>query len=57
MSSIDQIIEIYKRDVDRTLIDACLTRTVEERIRALEDFESFLTELRREVAKKRDSLP
>lgn len=42
MSSIDEIIEIYKRDVDRTLIDACLKRTVEERIQALEDFEVFL---------------
>lgn len=56
MSSIDEIIEIYKRDVDRTLIDACLKRTVEERIQALEDFEVFLAELRTQVARQRDAL-
>jgi hypothetical protein len=56
MSSIDEIIDIYKRDADRTLIDACLQRTVEERIRSLEDFEGFLTELRRQVVKQRDAV-
>jgi len=30
MNSIDAIIELYKRDVDVTLIDAALARTVEE---------------------------
>lgn len=50
MSSFDDIIDLYKRDVDRTLVDASLARTVEERIRALEDFEAFLEELRTQVA-------
>jgi len=44
-NSIDDIIEVYKRDVDLTLIDECLRRTVEERIRALEEFEQFHEEL------------
>jgi len=54
MSSIDEIIEIYKRDVDKTLIDACLQRTVEERIQALEDFQDFLGELRTQMIRQRD---
>jgi hypothetical protein len=29
--------ELYKRDVDLTLIDECLKRTVEERLIALQD--------------------
>jgi len=56
MSSIDEIIERYKRDVDRTLIDESLRRTVEERIRALEEFERFREELREAVERKRDAL-
>jgi hypothetical protein len=46
MNSIDEIIEMYKKDVDLTLIDAALKRSVEERIRALEEFERFREELR-----------
>ena len=45
MSSIDEIIELYKRDVDMTLIEECLKRTVEERIVALEEFDRFREEL------------
>ena len=56
MNSLDEIIEIYKRDVDRTLVDACLERTVEERIRALEEFDVFLAELRAKVVKQRDAV-
>ena len=56
MNSLDEIIEIYKRDVDRTLVDACLKRTVEERIQALEDFEAFLAELRAQTVKPRDAV-
>jgi hypothetical protein len=41
MNSIDEIIELYKKDVDLTLIDAALQRSVEERILALEEFERF----------------
>ena len=56
MDSLSEIIEIYKRDADRTLIEACLKRTVEERIQALEDFEAFLDELRAGVAGRRDKI-
>jgi len=45
MSSIDEIIELYKRDVDVTLLDESLKRTVDERILALEEFERFREEL------------
>jgi len=56
MSSIDEIIERYKRDVDVALIDESLRRTVEERIRALEEFERFREELREATERKRDAL-
>src|SRR5438552_1014002 len=54
MNSIDEIIEIYKRDVDVTLIDEALKRTVEERLRALEEFEEFREELHAAVDWTRD---
>ena len=50
-NSIDEIIELYKRDVDQTLLDECLRRTAEERILALEDFNAFLEDLRESVKK------
>lgn len=56
MSSIDEIIERYKRDVDMTLIEESLRRTVEERIRALEEFERFREELRTATERQRDAL-
>jgi hypothetical protein len=56
MSSIDEIIEIYKRDVDVTLLDESLKRTVEERILALEEFERFREELRTAVEQQVDPL-
>jgi hypothetical protein len=59
MSSLDDIIEVYKRDVDVTLIDECLRRTVEERIRALEEFEEFREELQaatRKALEPRDAV-
>jgi hypothetical protein len=56
MSSVDEIIERYKRDVDLTLIDAALRRTVEERIQALEEFERFREELRTATERRRDAL-
>jgi len=46
-SSIDDIIDVYKRDVDRTLIRERLKRTVEERLEDLMDFQQFAEELRR----------
>ena len=56
MNALDEIIEIYKRDVDLTLLDECLRRTPEERIRALEDFEKFRDELRNAVERRRDPI-
>jgi hypothetical protein len=47
MNSIDEIIEIYKRDIDLTMIDASLKRTVEERMRALEEMAIFVDEVRK----------
>jgi hypothetical protein len=46
-SSIDDIIDVYKRDVDRTLIRERLTRSIEERLEDLMDFQRFAEELRR----------
>jgi len=45
MNSLDEIIELYMRDVDMTLIEESLRRTVEERIQALEEFDRFREEL------------
>jgi hypothetical protein len=56
MNSIDEIIELYKKDIDVTLLDESLRRTVEERIRALEEFEEFREELQSAVERKRDSI-
>jgi hypothetical protein len=56
MNSIDEIIELYKRDVDITLIDAALQRTVEERILALEEFERFREELRKATERAGDTV-
>jgi len=56
MNSLDEIIAVYMRDVDVTLIDASLRRTVEERLRALQEFEEFREELRAATEKQRDAL-
>jgi hypothetical protein len=56
MNSLDEIIEIYKRDVDVTMIDASLRRTVEERILALEEFERFREALHAATERTRDPL-
>ena len=56
MSSIDEIIELYKRDVDVTLLDEMLRLSVEERIRRLEEFEQFREELRAATELARDTL-
>jgi hypothetical protein len=47
MNSIDEIIEIYKRDFDVTMVDASLRRTVEERMQALEEMARFVDEVQR----------
>jgi hypothetical protein len=46
-SSIDDIIDLYKRDVDRTLIRERLKRSVEERLEDLMELQRFAEELRR----------
>jgi hypothetical protein len=56
MSSLDDIIEVYKRDLDMTLLEASLQRTVEERIRDLEEFERFREELQTAMERQRDAL-
>jgi predicted RecB family endonuclease len=45
-SSIDDIIALYKRDVDRTLIRERLKRSVEERLEDLMELQRFAEELR-----------
>lgn len=45
-SSIDDIVDLYKRDVDRTLIRERLSRSIEERLEDLMNFEVFADELR-----------
>lgn len=46
-SSIDDIIDVYKRDVDVSLIVRNLERSVEERLEALIQLEAFVQEMRR----------
>ena len=46
-SSIDDIIDVYKRDVDVSLIVENLKRSVDERLDALTDLQAFVEELRR----------
>lgn len=55
-SSIDDIIDVYKRDVDMTLIRECLKLTVEERLRRLEEFEQAREELQRATRQSRDKI-
>jgi len=46
-SSIDDIIELYKRDVDRTLIRENLKLTPTQRLQRLEDAQRFAEEVRK----------
>jgi hypothetical protein len=48
----DPVIEAYKKDVDRTLIRENLKLTHEQRLQKLQDFTSFLAQLRNENASK-----
>lgn len=43
----DPVIEVYKRDVDRTLLRENLKLSVEERFLKLQALQQFATELRR----------
>lgn len=45
-SSIDDIIELYKRDVDRTLIQENLKLTTTQRLERLESAQRFFEALR-----------
>ncbi len=46
-SSIDDIIELYKRDVDRTLLRENLKLTPTERLQKLMQMQAFVEEVRR----------
>jgi hypothetical protein len=50
---IDPVIEVYKRDVDRTLLRENLKLTVEQRILALKRLERLRGELRRAMREAR----
>lgn len=54
MNSIDKVIDVYKRDVDLTLIDESLRRTPTERLRALQEFEIFREQLQQAMNKPND---
>ena len=54
--SMDDVIELYKKDVDMTLIRECLKLTVEQRIRRLQEFEEFREELQRGLRQSRDAI-
>ena len=44
--TVSLIVELYKRDVDRTLIRENLRKSPEERLRALQDLQQFADEVR-----------
>ena len=46
-SSVDPVIEVYKKDIDRTLLRENLKLSVEERLRQLMELQRFAEELRR----------
>jgi hypothetical protein len=46
-SSIDDVIDVYKRGVDRTLLQENLKKTPTERLQALQQMQRFAEELRR----------
>ena len=48
----DPVIELYKKDVDRTLIRSNLRLTPEQRVLKLQDFVAFAVELQ-EAGKRR----
>ena len=50
----DPVIELYKRDVDRSLLRENLKLTPEERLRKLQDFVSFTAALRDAGRRKRE---
>lgn len=52
-SSLDAVIEAYKRDLDLTLLRENLKRTPTERLLALQELQRFAEELRRAGGKAR----
>ena len=56
MNSIDEIIELYMKDVDMTLIEEQLKLTFEERLKRLEEFEEFREALQSAMEHARDSV-
>jgi len=55
-NSLNEIIEQYMLDVDMTLIEEALRRTVEERIQALEEFDRFREELQAATERQSDTV-
>jgi transcriptional regulator with XRE-family HTH domain len=49
----DQLIEAYKKDVDRTLLRENLRKSVDERLRSLAEHKAFGEELQRAVRARR----
>ncbi|HEV8144785.1 MAG TPA: hypothetical protein VGP79_00315 [Bryobacteraceae bacterium] len=56
MDSIQAIIDLYKKDVDVTLLEENLKKTVEERIRSLQSFEAFREKLHQANELRLDAL-
>ena len=54
--SLQAIIDLYKKDVDRTMIRQNLKLTVEERLLNLQNFNQFAEELRKAGKKLRSTL-
>ncbi len=54
-SSIDDIIELYKKDVDRTLLRENLKLTVEQRFEQLMNMQTFVEEAHRAKRKLREA--
>ena len=52
----DPVIEVYKKDVDMTLIDENLKLSVEERLRKLFRTQKLIQELRRATRERRSML-
>lgn len=47
LPAVDPVIEVYKRDIDRTLLRENLKLSVEDRLRQLMELQRFAEELRR----------
>ena len=56
-SVVDPIIEVYKKDIDRTLLRENLKLSVEDRLRQLMELQRFAEELQRAGRAARDVPP